>query len=169
MLPEAANGVDRALAIPLREAAYLDERKWDEWLALFAPDCEYWVPAWRTEDELTTDPQAEISHIYYASRAGLEDRIVRIRSDRSPATMPMRRTTHVIGNVLVESGPGPDGIALRSSWTSHIYDPRHKKTAVLFGHARYQLRQKGDAWLIAKKKTILQNDYLPSMVDIYCI
>ena len=24
-----------------REAVYLDEQRWDEWLALFVPDCGY--------------------------------------------------------------------------------------------------------------------------------
>jgi len=85
----------------VREAVYLDERRWDDWLALFTEDCEYWVPTWRTEEALTSDPQAEISHIYYANRAGLEDRIVRIRSGRSPASVPLRRTTHVVGNFLL--------------------------------------------------------------------
>ena len=152
----------------IREAVYLDERRWDEWLALFAEDCEYWVPTWRTEGELTSNPQAEISHIYYANRAGLEDRIVRIRSNRSPASMPLRRTAHIVGNVLIEGNEG-DSMRLRSSWTSHVFDPRHKKTDVFFGHAHYELRRDGKTWLIAKKKTVLQNDYLPSMVDIYCI
>ena len=29
-----------------REAIYLDEKNWDAWLDLFAPDVEYFVPAW---------------------------------------------------------------------------------------------------------------------------
>ena len=40
--------------IPFREAAYLDDRQWDEWLALFSTDCEYWVPSWLTEEVLST-------------------------------------------------------------------------------------------------------------------
>jgi 3-phenylpropionate/cinnamic acid dioxygenase small subunit len=153
----------------VREAVFLDERRWDEWLALFTEDCEYWVPTWRTEEALTSDPQAEISHIYYANRAGLEDRIVRIRSGRSPASVPLRRTTHVVGNFLLAGAEGKSLIRMRSSWTSHVFDSHHKRTDVFFGHAYYELRRKGKSWLIAKKKTILQNDYLPSMVDIYCI
>ena len=153
----------------VREAVYLDEQRWDEWLALFTEDCEYGVPTWRTEEALTSDPQAEISHIYYANRAGLEDRIVRIRSGRSPASVPLRRTTHVVGNFLLAGAEGKSLIRMRSSWTSHVFDSHHKRTDVFFGHAYYELRRKGKSWLIAKKKTILQNDYLPSMVDIYCI
>ena len=154
--------------IPFREAAYLDDRQWDEWLALFSTDCEYWVPSWLTEEVLSTDPQKEIAHIYYASRAGLEDRIVRIRSGRSPATTPLRRTTHILGSVLVIE-QAAHSMKLRSSWSCHVFEQRHKKTTTLFGHAEYALSLQGDDWRIKAKKTVLQNDYLPSMVDIYCI
>jgi len=152
-----------------REAVWLDEQRWDDWLALYTEDCEYWVPTWRTEETLTTDPRAELSHIYYASRAGLEDRFVRIRSGRSPASHPMRRTAHLLSNVLLEGTPEEHAIAVRSTWTSHVFDPRHKKSELFFGHAHYRLVKRNGEWKIAKKKTILQNDYLPSMVDIYCI
>ena len=76
-----------------REAALLDERRFDEWLALYLPDCEYWVPAWRADGTPTGNPQIELSHLYCASRAALEDRVVRIRSGRSPASTPAPRTT----------------------------------------------------------------------------
>ena len=164
-----ADSLEVGREVLVREAVYLDEQRWDEWLALFAEDCEYWVPTWRTEEELTSNPQAEISHIYYANRAGLEDRIVRIRSGRSPASVPMRRSAHIVGNVLLIGTEGKSLMRLRSSWTSHVFDPRHKKTDTFFGHAYYELRRTGKSWLIAKKKTVLQNDYLPAMVDIYCI
>jgi len=71
-----------------REAYYLDAQRWDEWLAMFADDCEYWMPAWKGEHELTDNPKREISLIYYGTRAGLEDRVWRIRSGQSS---PARR------------------------------------------------------------------------------
>jgi 3-phenylpropionate/cinnamic acid dioxygenase small subunit len=161
--------LDAGRDLLFREAVLLDEQRWDDWLALFTENCEYWVPTWRTEDELTSSPQAEISHIYYASRAGLEDRIVRIRSGRSPASTPLRRTTHMVTNVLLLGHDGDSSMRLRSSWTSHVFDPHHKKTHLFFGCAHYELHRRNGAWQIAKKKTVLQNDYLPSMVDVYCL
>src|SRR5665213_474805 len=80
-----------------REASLLDEQRWDDWLALLSEACEYWMPSWKADETLTTDPQAELSHFYYASRAGLEDRILRLRSGRSAASTPLPRTTHLIG------------------------------------------------------------------------
>ena len=66
-----------------REARYLDDREFDKWLACYAPDSEFWMPAWDDDDTLVTDPQTEISLIYYNNRGGLEDRVFRIRTDRS--------------------------------------------------------------------------------------
>ena len=66
---------------------------------------EFWMPAWDDDDTLVTDPQREISLIYYNNRGGLEDRVFRIKTDRSSATsLPEPRTSHNISNVeIVES------------------------------------------------------------------
>lgn len=151
------------------EAACLDEQRWDEWLALFAADCEYWVPTWVTEERLAEDPQSQLSQIYYSSRAGLEDRIARIRTGKSPASTPLRRTTHMTANLVLLAGEAGRNMTLRSSWTSHVFDPNSKKSYVLFGYANYALRFSDSTWLIGRKKTVVQNDYLPTMVDVYCI
>ncbi len=163
------NLVDEAIEVLHREAVFLDEQRWDEWLALFVPECEYWVPAWKNEEELTGNPQAELSHIYYSNRAGLEDRIVRIRSRRSPASTPMPRTTHLISGFLPLEKPQPRRIRMRSSWVCHVFFPRLHESHAFFGKAEYELVVREDRWLISRKKTILQNDYIPTMLDIYCI
>src|SRR5439155_10042637 len=66
-----AQGGSLAAGVELvhREARLLDEQRWDDWLALFVEDCEYWMPAWKADGTPTANPQAELSHIYYASRA----------------------------------------------------------------------------------------------------
>ena len=152
-----------------REVVYLDEQRWDEWLGMFVPDCEYWVPSWKNEETLTTNPQAELSHIYYASRAGLEDRIVRIRSRRSPASTPMPRTTHLIGNVLPLEAPQGERMKLRSSWVCHVFFPRQHDSHAFFGRSEHELVLRDGDWRIARKKILLQNDYIPTMLDIYCV
>ena len=87
-----------------REARYLDDREFDKWLECYAPDAEFWMPAWDDDDTLVTDPQREISLIYYNNRGGLEDRVFRIKTDRSSATsLPEPRTSHNISNVEIVS------------------------------------------------------------------
>ena len=39
-----------------REARYLDDREFDKWLECYAPDSEFWMPAWDDDDTLVTDP-----------------------------------------------------------------------------------------------------------------
>lgn len=160
----------RRIAIDLltREAVYLDERRWDDWLDLYAPDAEYWVPTWTDADRLADDPRREVSHIYYASRAGLEDRIARIRTRKSPASMPLKRTVHQFGNLLLHAADAAR-IELRCSWTVHAYDPHSTRVEVFFGHAEYRLQHADDRWRIARRKLALLNDTLPSAVDVYCL
>jgi 3-phenylpropionate/cinnamic acid dioxygenase small subunit len=162
-MPEAA-----AHALLTREAVYLDERRWDEWLALYAEDCEYWVPTWVSEERLASDPQRELSHIYYADRRGLEDRIARIRGGKAPSANPLRRTAHSFGNLLVTE-ESAERLQCRTTWSSNVYDPHSKSSYQLFGYASYALRRAPSGWLIARKKTVLQNDTLPSMIDVYCL
>ena len=85
-----------------REARFLDDKEWENWLALYAPDVEFWMPSWDDDDQLVTDPQTEISLIWYGNKGGLEDRVFRIGTERSSATsLPEPRTSHNITNVEI--------------------------------------------------------------------
>ena len=84
-----------------REARLLDDRQWDEWLDLYSESVEYWMPAWDDDDRLTEDPHSQISLIDYPNRNGLEDRVFRIKTERSGASTPEPRTNHAVQNVEV--------------------------------------------------------------------
>ena len=158
-----------ALGLLYREAAALDERRWDDWLELYTADCEFWMPMWETESVMTTDPQRQLSHIYYNSRGGLEDRLTRIRSGRSPASTPQARTTHMLGGAL-ESVTEGGVIELATRWTCHVFAPVEKREHVFHGSALYGVVRIDDGGLrIARKKVMLMNDCIPSMLDIYCV
>jgi 3-phenylpropionate/cinnamic acid dioxygenase small subunit len=150
-----------------REARLLDQQRWSDWLALYAPDCEYWVPARRGDESLTEDPQVELSHIYYASRAGLEDRVLRITSGRSAASTPAPRTTHILGSVsTVDAQSG--GSAFYLPWATHLFNVRQRSTSVFFGSSQVELVRSQGQLLIQRKKVVLQNDYIPTLLDVYC-
>lgn len=151
-----------------REALYLDTLRWDEWLELFEPDCEYWVPAWKSEHQPTSNPKRELSLIYYATRGGLEDRVWRARSGKSAAATPLPRTHHVIGNVLLDEA-GPERLKLLSVWTAHQYRTKLRETELLYGRYEHELVLRDGAWRIAKKKILLLNDTMPAMVDFYSL
>jgi len=161
--------VEAATTLLYSEALALDERRWDDWLALYAEDAIYWVPAWKNEAETTTDPNAELSLIYYESRAGLEDRIWRLKSGLSVASNPLRRTTHVISNVLLD-GTGEDGsVEVKASGVTHVYDPRRKGSDVFFGLYVYRLKLLDGGWRIAAKTVRLMNDNIPAVLDVYML
>lgn len=148
-----------------REARFLDDKEWDNWLALYAPDAEYWVPAWDDDDQLVTDPQTQISLIWYGHKGGLEDRVFRIRTERSSATsMPQPRTSYNISNVEILTQGG--GVCeLRCNWVTFSY--RYKMVDTYFGTSFYSLDTTAAQPLIKRKKVILKNDYIHQVVDIY--
>lgn len=148
-----------------REARYLDDRDFDAWLALYAPQAEFWMPAWDDDDTLVDNPQTEISLIYYPDKSGLEDRVFRIRTERSSATsLPEPRTSHNIANVeIVEQSERE--CKLRFNWLTFNF--RYKTVDQYFGTSFYSLDISGETPLITNKKVILKNDYIHHVVDIY--
>jgi benzoate/toluate 1,2-dioxygenase beta subunit len=54
-----------------REALLIDTQRFAEWLELFTPEVEFWMPAWRDENSVTEDPDRELSLIYYKGRRNL--------------------------------------------------------------------------------------------------
>lgn len=149
------------------EALYVDEKRWADWLALFDPQAEYWVPSWDSDNELTTDPQTEISLIYYGDRTGLEDRVFRLRTGRSAASTPMPRTCHVVSNILAT--PGADGTCcVSASFVTHLF--RRNAEQHFFGRYDYLLVPSEDGgWRIRKKKIVVLNDLIDTVLDIYSV
>lgn len=160
---------DAAQALVCREAHYLDRRMWDEWLELYDEDAQYWVPTWTDENVPASDPETQVALIYHTGRAALEDRVWRVRSERSAASVPLPRTAHVVGTVLVGPSSGADLVAAHASWSCHVFHPRRKQQHVFFGHYEYTLRHAGGALSIASKRILLLNDYIPAMIDFYCL
>ncbi|MEX3507049.1 benzoate 1,2-dioxygenase small subunit [Corynebacterium sp. LK2590] len=147
------------------EARLLDDRDFENWLNCYREDAEYWMPAWDVDDELTQDPQQEISLIYYPTRAGLEDRVFRIRTERSSATsIPEPRHNHNITNVEILERRD-DAVDIRFNWISYYF--RYNTTDHYFGTTFITLDTSQEELQIAKKKIVLKNDYIHHVVDIY--
>ena len=146
------------------ESRLLDDEQWDEWLECYHPDAEFWMPSWDDDDKLVTDPQREISLIYYPNRQGLEDRVFRIKTERSSATMPDTRTSHNISNVELERQEG-SLVTVRFNWLTLYY--RYQNIDPYFGTSFYTVDFSGPEPLITKKKVVLKNDYIHHVVDIY--
>lgn len=159
-------------AVLFYEAACLDQRRWADWLALYADDAEYWIPAWTDTGRQTADPQTELSLIYYRDKAGLEDRIWRIESGLSPASQPMPRTCHLITNIRLEN-TDVEQPRVGAHWQVNVYRPEKRQSSAYYGSYEHVLRRNPDAagapvpYLIAKKKITLLNDDVESALDVY--
>ena len=73
------------------EARLIDEKRFDEWLALFTDDAHYWVPAAPGQ----TDPLGHNS-LAYEDRLLLELRVERLKSSRAFSQRPPSRCLHVL-------------------------------------------------------------------------
>ncbi len=147
------------------EARLLDDKDWDGWIDCYHPEVEFWMPAWDDDGTLVTDPRRDVSLIFYASRGGLEDRVFRIKTDRSSATsLPEPRTSHNLSNLEILSETDAQ-YRVRFNWFTLSF--RYNTIDTYFGTSFYTIDCSGDRPLISAKKIILKNDYIHHVVDIY--
>lgn len=163
-IPETRPTLEQVAAFLYQEARLLDDRRWDEWLPLYSPKAVYWMPAWDDDDQLVEDPQQHISLIYYPTRDGLEDRVFRIKTERSGASLPEPRTGHNISNIEILAERDGE-IDVRFNW--HTLSHRYKKTDSFFGTSFYTLGVDGQELSILTKKVVLKSDYIHQVIDIY--
>lgn len=144
----------------------LDDKQWDTWLEHYDKEAEYWVPSWDDDGGLVTDPQSEVSLMYYARRDGLEDRVFRIKTERSSASsLPEPRTQHMIGNIEVITASENDA-EIRYSWITNSY--RYKITDTYYGTTFLTLVRGDDGALkIKRKRVVIKNDCIHHVVDVY--
>jgi len=131
-----------------REARLLDRLKYDDWLAMYAAECLYWVPSTPNAG----DPRREIA-VMFDDRRRLEDRVYRLRTGFAWSQAPQSRTVRLITNVEVFATAGDDTHMLRSNFLiSEFWD---KETRILTGWAGHRVVRSGAGWKIAAKQVNL--------------
>lgn len=136
-----------------REARLLDDRRFDDWLALFADTATYWVPCNRND----LDPTREVSLIY-DDRKVLGERVWRIQSGQAYAQSPPSVTRRIVGNVeLLEAR---DQLLVVSS-NFIVAEIRHDQQRIYAGRYEHHLTPTEEAWLILRKKVELVNNAAP--------
>lgn len=163
----AVLGMEEIQAFLYREARALDDRQWDDWLEFYDDEVEFWMPSWDDFDKLVDDPQNEMSLIYYPNKSGLQDRVFRIKTDRSSATsLPEPRTSHNISNIEILSQSGTV-TEVRFNWTTHNY--RYHTTDSYWGTSFYRIDTASGRPLITRKRIVLKNDRIHHVIDVYHI
>jgi benzoate/toluate 1,2-dioxygenase subunit beta len=151
------------------DGTLLDERRWDEWLALYTPDSTFWLPMWRDEEAMNERTDDALAHMYYENRKGIEDRIARLRTGKSPVTTPLPRTAHLVSGIALRSEPQREHLELRATWVCHVLFTRARAQHAFFGRSEYTLVRAEGEWKIRAKKVLLQNDDIPGVLDVYCV
>jgi benzoate/toluate 1,2-dioxygenase beta subunit len=131
-----------------REARLLDQLRYDDWLALYAPECIYWVPSTPSAG----DPRREIS-VMFDDRRRLEDRIYRFRTGYAWSQAPASRTVRLVTNVEVFATARDDSRMLRSNFL--ISEFWGDETRVLTGWAGHRVVRDTEGWKIQAKQVNL--------------
>jgi len=131
-----------------REARLLDQLRYDDWLALYAPECIYWVPSTPNAG----DPRREIS-VMFDDRRRLEDRIYRFRTGYAWSQAPASRTVRLVTNVEVFATARDESRMVRSNFL--ISEFWGDETRVLTGWAGHRLVRDGAEWKIQAKQVNL--------------
>lgn len=144
--------MSRVSAFLFREARLIDERRFDEWVDLFADDGQYWVPC----NGPASDPNRQVS-IVFDTVEMLRTRLERMKSGKQYAQDPPSRTCHVISNVHVEDGS--DGEVVAYSSLVVFEARRHHHKDFFAGACTHRLRSDGDGFRIVEKRVeLIDND-----------
>jgi 3-phenylpropionate/cinnamic acid dioxygenase small subunit len=131
-----------------REARLLDQLRYEDWLAMYAAECIYWVPS----TPQAGDPRREIS-VMFDDRRRLEDRVYRLRTGFAWSQAPASRTVRLIANVEAFRADREEVRMLRSNFL--ISEFWGDETRVLTGWAGHRVVREGENWKIQAKQVNL--------------
>ncbi|MEX2495224.1 MAG: aromatic-ring-hydroxylating dioxygenase subunit beta [Woeseia sp.] len=144
------------------EARLIDEKRWDEWGALFTEDGEYWVPATRGQP----DAKNHVSLMY--ETALLRDvRLKRYPHPNAMSLQPVPYSVHVISNVMLDSFDAATRISVVNS-RFIMLEYRRNEQQTYGGATTHVLETEGESFRIRMKKVELVNcDAVLPSIQIY--
>lgn len=145
----AADELRAAETFLTHEAHLLDSARYEDWLALFAADATYWVPAKQGQ----TDPFTHIS-LMYDDRRLLETRVRRLVAAIAHATTPAAMMSRQVTNLALV-GREAGTLTVRSKFT--LVEYRRNAQRLFAGTYVHRLTRAGDAFKIAAKRVNLVN------------
>lgn len=141
------------------EAELLDERRWEEWLDLFAPELEYTAPIRVTRKAPANDIIDELGH-FDDTKSSLALRVKRLRTDVAWAEDPPSHTRRLITNLRVRPGEDPGLVTARTNFL--LFRSRGDLGAhdLIVGERQDILRREGGTWLITRRRIVLDQSSL---------
>jgi 3-phenylpropionate/cinnamic acid dioxygenase small subunit len=165
-----------------REARLLDERRFEEWLALLTDDIRYWMAARsnryprRSKSIAILDPDRYVENdmtrdgelaILDEDKHSLTGRVARLDTGMAWAEDPPSRTRHLITNI--ELAPVEMTTEMRVYSNFLVYRSRGETEQDFYVGARRDVLRLADGdWKIAERKVTLdQNVLLAKNVSIF--
>jgi 3-phenylpropionate/cinnamic acid dioxygenase small subunit len=149
------------------EADLLDDRRYEDWLALVAEDVRYWMPMRRNvkvgEFEREFTRAGQDINWFDEGKETLTRRVKQILTGMHWAEEPVSRISHMVSNVrLLEVNPtAADPVEVAVKCRFLIYRNRvETETDILVGKREDLLRRVDGQWRIARRKIVLDQNVL---------
>jgi len=168
----SANATDQSIGLSVesvsqflyREARYLDERRYRDWLGLLDDEVRYWMPIRRVPVFDTTTTDRAIDHeltgrdqlaYFDDDRATLELRVNRIECGLAWAEEPPSMFRRVIANIEVVPQDEPHVVRVHSNVV--LYRSRFAdKQETLVGHRTDLIRDASDGLRLSDRTVVLE-------------
>lgn len=139
------------VAFLYHEARLLDERRYEDWVSLFADEGLYWMPC----DGNDGDPADRVT-IVYDDVDALRSRIGRLDSGKQYAQDPPSTMCRAVSNIYVADGDAVGDGELRVHSTLVAVEARRHHTKRVYGaHVTHVLRTVGSGFAIVQKRVNL--------------
>ena len=135
------------------QSELLDQKQWAAYIDLFAPEGVYWMPVTPDQTEWLDSPS-----IFAEDRHMMEIRMGRVQHPNAWSQAPQWGTSHVIGNVVIESA-GESEVVVRSRF--QMVELRRDQLRHFAGTYRHTLTRKGDDFKIVLQRVDLLNGQAP--------
>jgi ethylbenzene dioxygenase subunit beta len=145
-MPEAAREIEQFL---FHEARLLDQQRYEDWLALYAEDAVYWLPLEQGQRDAL-----ETSSIIRDDKTLLALRVRQARHPRAHARLPLARTVHQVGNVMVLAEKNG---AIDVASTLQLTEFRAEKQRLWSALVEHRLRRAPQGLQIVRKRVDLVN------------
>jgi 3-phenylpropionate/cinnamic acid dioxygenase small subunit len=133
-----------------RQAALLDEKKWQDWIDLFTADGVYWMPpepAHTTWDGMPA--------IFAEDRNLMAVRMGRVLHPDAWSQKPLWGTNHVVSNVIVDKAARNGDLVVRSRF--HMLEMRRDDIRHFAGQYTHHLKKVKGGYRIKLQRVDMTN------------
>ena len=153
-----------------REARFLDDEQFRDWLDLLCQDIHYWLPVRENrfrKDKRPLPEPGNCASVYNDDLDDLRDRVARFETGLAWIEDPPARVRRVISNVESEFTDDPDELAVFSNFL--VYRNRRQSEEGWFvGARRDRLRRSEGVWKLARRHIVLdQHVFLDENVSLF--